>query len=93
MLFSARSPRIRHRNELTESDWENVVQGPGKKKRYHVCKGRERGRRLDKRQLKHMRALSKGAVKWGTYTEIRVFFDSHGPSHCRRITGETVVNL
>ena len=25
-----RSPRIRHRNELTERDWENAVQGLGK---------------------------------------------------------------
>ena len=28
--FPDRSPRIRHRNELTERDWENAVQGPGK---------------------------------------------------------------
>ena len=28
--FPARSPRIRHRNELTERDWENTVQGLGK---------------------------------------------------------------
>ena len=28
--FPARSPRMRHRNELTESDWENAVQGLGK---------------------------------------------------------------
>ena len=27
--FPARSPRIRHRNELTERDWENAVQGLG----------------------------------------------------------------
>ena len=31
--FPARSPRIRHRNELTESDWENAVQGLGKLQR------------------------------------------------------------
>ena len=29
-MFPARSPRIRHRNELTERDWENAVQGLGK---------------------------------------------------------------
>ena len=29
--FPARSPRIRHRNELTERDWENAVQGLDKK--------------------------------------------------------------
>ena len=29
-VFPALSPRIRHRNELTERDWENVVQGLGK---------------------------------------------------------------
>ena len=29
--FPARSPRIRHRNELTERDWENAVQGQGNK--------------------------------------------------------------
>ena len=28
--FSARSPRIRHRRELNERDWENAVQGLGK---------------------------------------------------------------
>ena len=28
--FPARSPRIRHRNKLTERDWENAVQGLGK---------------------------------------------------------------
>ena len=28
--FSARSPRIRHRSELTEKAWENAVQGLGK---------------------------------------------------------------
>ena len=28
--FPACSPRIRHRNELTEMDWENAVQGLGK---------------------------------------------------------------
>ena len=33
--FPARSPRIRHRNELTERDWENAVQGLGK------CKDRK----------------------------------------------------
>ena len=27
--FPDRSPRIRHRNELTERDWENAVQGLG----------------------------------------------------------------
>ena len=27
--FPALSPRIRHRNELTERDWENAVQGLG----------------------------------------------------------------
>ena len=27
--FPNRSPRIRHRNEVTERDWENAVQGPG----------------------------------------------------------------
>ena len=27
--FPARSPRIRHGNELTERDWENAVQGLG----------------------------------------------------------------
>ena len=27
LCFSARSPRIRHRNELTEEDLENAVQG------------------------------------------------------------------
>ena len=29
-VFPSRSPRIRHRNELTERDWENAVQGLGK---------------------------------------------------------------
>ena len=29
-MFPDRSPRIRHRNELTERDWENAVQGLGK---------------------------------------------------------------
>ena len=29
--FPACSPRIRHRNELTERDWENAVQGLGKR--------------------------------------------------------------
>ena len=29
-VFPDRSPRIRHRNELTERDWENAVQGLGK---------------------------------------------------------------
>ena len=29
-MFPNRSPRIRHRNELTERDWENAVQGLGK---------------------------------------------------------------
>ena len=28
-MFPARSPRIRHRNELTERDWENAVRGLG----------------------------------------------------------------
>ena len=28
--FPARSPRIRHLSELTESDWENAVRGLGK---------------------------------------------------------------
>ena len=28
-VFPARSPRIRHRNELTERDWQNAVQGLG----------------------------------------------------------------
>ena len=28
-MFPARSPRIRHRNKLTERDWENAVQGLG----------------------------------------------------------------
>ena len=28
-MFPARSPLIRHRNELTERDWENAVQGLG----------------------------------------------------------------
>ena len=27
MLFPARSPRVRHRNELTERDWEDAAQG------------------------------------------------------------------
>ena len=27
--FPARSPRIRQRNELTDRDWENTVQGLG----------------------------------------------------------------
>ena len=27
--FSARSPRIRHRSELTEKAWENAIQGLG----------------------------------------------------------------
>ena len=31
-MFPDRSPRIRHRNELTERDWENAVQGLGKSK-------------------------------------------------------------
>ena len=29
-MFPARSPRIRHRSELTERDWENAVQELGK---------------------------------------------------------------
>ena len=29
-MFPARLPRIRHRSELTERDWENAVQGLGK---------------------------------------------------------------
>ena len=29
-MFAARSPRIRHRSELTERDWENAVQELGK---------------------------------------------------------------
>ena len=29
-MFPDRSPQIRHRNELTERDWENAVQGLGK---------------------------------------------------------------
>ena len=28
-MFPARSPRIRHRNELTQRDWENAVRGLG----------------------------------------------------------------
>ena len=28
-MFPDRSPRIRHRNELTERDWENAVRGLG----------------------------------------------------------------
>ena len=28
--FSGRSPRIRHRSELTEKAWENGIQGLGK---------------------------------------------------------------
>ena len=28
--FPVPSPRIRHRNELTERDWENAIQGLGK---------------------------------------------------------------
>ena len=36
-MFPDRSPRIRHRNELTERDWENAVQGLGKVRgRYKV---------------------------------------------------------
>ena len=30
-VFPDRSPRIRNRNELTERDWENAVQGLGNK--------------------------------------------------------------
>ena len=30
VVFPDRSPRIRYRNELTERDWENAVQGLGK---------------------------------------------------------------
>ena len=30
MAFPARSPRIRHRSELTEKAWENAVQGLSK---------------------------------------------------------------
>ena len=42
-MFPARSPRIRHRNELTERDWENAVQGLGKAVSttpppWHYCK-------------------------------------------------------
>ena len=29
-VFPDRSPRIGHRNELTERDWKNAVQGLGK---------------------------------------------------------------
>ena len=36
-VFPARWPRIRHRNELTERDWENAVQGLGK---VNCCFGR-----------------------------------------------------
>ena len=32
-VFPDRWSRIRHRNELTERDWENAVQGLGKGKR------------------------------------------------------------
>ena len=35
-MFPDRSPRIRHRNELTERDWENAVQGLGKLLSYEV---------------------------------------------------------
>ena len=35
--FPDRSPRIRHRNELTERDWENAVQGLGKCTPTTVC--------------------------------------------------------
>ena len=30
VVFPARSPRMRHRSELTKKDWKNVVQGLGK---------------------------------------------------------------
>ena len=30
VVFPARSPRMRHRSELTEKDWKNTVQGLGK---------------------------------------------------------------
>ena len=33
-VFSARSPRIRHRNELTERHWENAVRRLGKRARW-----------------------------------------------------------
>ena len=49
-MFPDRSPRIRHRNELTERDWENAVQGLGKLKgmfspRDRLKKGRGEKRR------------------------------------------------
>ena len=41
---SRRSPQIRHRNELTERNWENTVQGLGKG-RFRVGQG-DRGQPL-----------------------------------------------
>ena len=36
-VFPDRSPRVRHRNELTERDWENAVQGLGNcRVKFHV---------------------------------------------------------
>ena len=51
--FPARSPRIRHRNELTEKDWENAVQGLGKNRRH------EDNRLLLEEQFSKRRSVSK----------------------------------
>ena len=57
-MFPDRSPRIRHRNELTERDWENAVQGLGKLKgmfslrdRLKKGRGEKRGREKGRERL------------------------------------------
>ena len=56
--FPARSPRIRHRNELTEKDWENAVQGLGKNRRH------EDNRQLLEEQFSKQRSVSKATKIW-----------------------------
>ena len=52
-----RPPRIRHRNELTERDWENAVQGLGKdaliKETFPTRSKSQRSKKKEKKKKKH----------------------------------------
>ena len=82
-MFPDRSPRIRHRNELTERDWENAVQGPGKLKgmfslrdRLKKERGEKRGkgRKARKRKGKGASLPAKRAVMVGSSSDFNFKF-------------------
>ena len=73
-MFPDRSPRIRHRNELTERDWENAVQGLGKLKGMFSPRDRLKKGRGEKREREGASLPAKRDIMVGCSSDFNLKF-------------------